>query len=153
MSKKKIIKIVIICLVLAALLGGLIALMVLPPPPPTPHPPHTPPPHFGERIWIGLQVAFMGLGTVFVMLFILILMVTLMRLLFSGAAKLSQKRAEKKAALEQTKVLAIEHTPVVDQSDDEVVAAITAALMAYYDEQNLVYKSNLKFRVRSIKEI
>jgi len=153
MSKKKIIKIVIICLVLAALLGGLIALMVLPQEYGKKDKLEIGSHNFGERIWIGLQVAFMGLGTVFVMLFILILMVTLMRLLFSGAAKLSQKRAEKKAALEQTKVLAIEHSPVVDQSDDEVVAAITAALMAYYDEQNLVYKSNLKFRVRSIKEI
>ena len=38
--------------------------------------------------------------------------------------------------------------------EDEVVAAITAALMAYYDaEQKIKYESNVSFVVRSIKKI
>jgi len=41
----------------------------------------------------------------------------------------------------------------IEEEDEEIVAVIMAALNAYYETQEVTYKSNLKFRVRSIKEI
>ena len=154
MSKKKIIKITIFCVVLVALLAGLITMMVtvkaedydanrdaL----------KIGESNFGGRILTGLQVAVLGIGTVFVMLILLILVVTLMRLIFEGAGKLKEKQAAKKAELTQKQEVAIAEN--ASGEDEEVVAVIMAALNAYYETQNVTYKSNLKFRVRSIKEI
>lgn len=151
MSKNKIIKIVIICAVFAALLAGLITMMALPQDYGNPDKLDIGNSNFGQRLLIGLQVALLGLGTVFVVLFLLILMVTLMRLIFKGVGKLKAKQVAKKSEV-------INITPVVEEKiaieeDEEVVAVITAAVSAYYETQNVTYKSNLKFRVRSIKEI
>ena len=152
MSKNKIIKIVIICLVFAALLAGLITMMVLPQDYGKPDKLDIGSSNFGQRLLIGLQVALLGLGTVFVMLILLIFMVTLMRLIFEGVGNMKAKQAEKKAQAPAQEVAAVEEK-IASEEDEEVVAVIMAALNAYYEEQNVAYKSNLKFRVRSIKEI
>ncbi|MDE6276048.1 MAG: OadG family protein [Clostridia bacterium] len=143
-------------MVFAALLAGLITMMVLPQNYGTPDKLGIGSSNFGQRLLIGLQVALLGLGTVFVMLFLLILMVTLLRMIFEGVGKLKVKQAEKKLeAAKNQKVAIIEEKVAIeeDEEDEEVVAVIMAALNAYYETQNATYKSNLKFRVRSIKEI
>ncbi|MDE5911535.1 MAG: hypothetical protein K2H24_04295, partial [Clostridia bacterium] len=71
MSKKKIIKTVIICLVFAALIAGLITMMVLPQDYGNPDSLGIGKSNFGQRLLIGLQVAVLGIGTVFVMLILL----------------------------------------------------------------------------------
>ena len=151
MSKSKKIKIVIICLVFAALLAGLITMMVLPQDYGKPDKLDIGASNFGQRLLIGLQVALLGLGTVFIMLFLLIFMVTLMRMIFEGVGEMKAKHAEKKAQVPTQEVAVVENS--ASEEDEEVVAVIMAALNAYYDAQNETYKSNLKFRVRSIKEI
>ena len=102
----------------------------------------------GERITIGLLVTAMGLVIVFLVLFLLIFFVHGLKWLFVGIDKLNGLLKSKK------KVVPIEDkVPQIETSneDEEVVAAITAALVAYYSNTN--YKSNVKFKVRSIKEI
>ncbi|MDE6474241.1 MAG: OadG family protein [Clostridia bacterium] len=153
MSKKKIIKTVIICLVFAALIAGLIAMMILPQEYGKDDSLGIGKSSFGQRMLIGLQVAVLGIGTVFVMLILLILVVTLMRLIFQGAGKLKESQAAKKAQSLQKQEAIIEEKVAIDEEDEEVVAVIMAALNAYYESQEVTYKSNLKFRVRSIKEI
>jgi sodium pump decarboxylase gamma subunit len=102
----------------------------------------------GERITIGLLVTAMGLIIVFLVLFLLIFFVHGLKWLFVGIDKLNGLLKSKK------KVVPIEDkVPQIATSneDEEIVAAITAALVAYYSNTN--YKSNVKFKVRSIKEI
>lgn len=149
MTKKKLIKTIVICAVAVALLAGLIYLMLSDQTYGKPDSLGIGDSNFGERLLVGLQVVLMGLGTVFMMLFLLILTVTLMKWIFIGANKLKEKKAAEKTAATQ------EVAPIAssDGEDEEVVAAIMAALSAYYESQNVEYKSNLKFRVRSIKEI
>ncbi|MDE7191488.1 MAG: OadG family protein [Clostridia bacterium] len=155
MSKKKIIKTVIICVVFAALIAGLIAMMILPQEYGKDDSLGIGKSSFGQRMLIGLQVAVLGIGTVFVMLILLILVVTLMRLIFQGAGKLKESQTAKKAQSLQKQDAIIEEKVAIeeDEDDEEVVAVIMAALNAYYESQEVTYKSNLKFRVRSIKEI
>ena len=151
MSKKKIIKKTIICVVFAALIAGLITMMVLPQEYGEPDSLDIANSNFGQRLLIGLQVALLGIGTVFVMLILLILVVTLMRLIFEGVGKLQEKKTAKKAEELPKQAVAVAET--ASEEDEEVVAVIMAALNAYYETQETTYKSNLKFRVRSIKEI
>lgn len=151
MSKKKIIKTTIICVVFAALIAGLITMMVLPQEYGEPDSLDIANSNFGQRLLIGLQVALLGIGTVFVMLILLILVVTLMRLIFEGVGKLQEKKTAKKAEELPKQAVAVAET--ASEEDEEVVAVIMAALNAYYETQETTYKSNLKFRVRSIKEI
>ena len=153
MSKKKIIKTVIICLVLVALIAGLITMMVLPQDYGKPDSLDIGNSNFGQRLLIGLQVALLGIGTVFVMLILLIFVVTLMRLIFQGAGKLKEGQAAKKTQSLQKQETIIEEKVAIEEEDEEIVAVIMAALNAYYETQEVTYKSNLKLRVRSIKEI
>lgn len=151
-SKKKLIQIIVICAVFAALLAGLVYLMVSDQDYGSPDSLNIGGQGFGQRLWIGLQVAFLGLATVFLMLFLLILAVNIIRLILMGFAQLSENRKKKPAT--QTSVATQNVVSSADVSeDDEIVAAITAAITAYYDSVEVEYKSNLKFRVRSIKEI
>lgn len=108
----------------------------------------------GERILVGLQVAMLGVGVVFVVLLVLIGFIILFKYGFKYAdilkAKLSSKKVAKPAKVEEVKTPVIEG---LDNEDEEMAAVITAAIMAYYDQQAPVYTSNLKFRVRNISEI
>ncbi|MDE5616978.1 MAG: hypothetical protein K2I78_04240 [Clostridia bacterium] len=64
-SKKKLIKTIIICAIFAALLAGLVYLMVSDQDYGSPDSLKIGKQNFGQRLWIGLQVAFLGLATVF----------------------------------------------------------------------------------------
>lgn len=148
-STKKLVKVVIICLVFAALLAGLVYLMVSDQNYGSPDKLKIGENSFGQRLWIGLQVAFLGLATVFLMLVLLIAAVNIIRLALIGVDKIGKKDKVTPALAK-----AIENQPTAFESeDDETVVAITAAITAYYDAHIEEYKSNLKFRVRSIKEI
>ncbi len=127
MSKKKIIKTVIICLVLVALIAGLITMMVLPQDYGKPDSLDIGNSNFGQRLLIGLQVALLGIGTVFVMLILLIFVVTLMRLIFQGAGKLKEVQAAKKTQSLQKQETIIEEKVAIEEEDEEIVAVIMAA--------------------------
>ena len=106
----------------------------------------------GERIVIGLEVALLGIGVVFLVLALLIGFIVLFKYGFKGMDTIKAKFKK------QPKVEVVKDTPKIEgleNTDDEVAAVITAALMAYYDNTNVKtqYKSNLKFRVRKITEI
>lgn len=153
MTKKQLIKTIVICVVFVALLAGLIYLMVSDQDYGTPDKLGVGNSNFGQRLWIGVQVSILGMVTVFIMLILLILCVNILRYIMEGAQKVAKKKAEKKEKQQQIgapeAVLQIEGTT----EEEEIVVAITAAVAAYYETQEPVYKSNLKFRVRSIKEI
>lgn len=107
----------------------------------------------GMRILTGLQVALIGIGMVFVVLVVLILLVKLMQLIFSiNFKKLCAKKNKKVDEPKQEENA--EPTQDADiQADEEVVAVIMASLIAYYEASGVEYKSNLPFKVRSIKQI
>ena len=148
-STKKLVKTIIICVVFAALLAGLIYLMVSDQDYGKPDSLDIGGQNFGARLLIGLQVAFLGLATVFLMLVLLIIAVNLIRLILMGVAKIGEKKGAAKTAAQPATTAVAEEVC----EDDEIVAAITAAIMAYYEADDEDCKSNLKFRVRSIKEI
>ena len=107
----------------------------------------------GERILIGLQVAAMGIGVVFLVLALLIGFIVLFKYGFKGMDVLKAKMKKQPMVVDaqpaQPQIQGLEN------EDDEIAAAITAAIMAYYDNTNVrpEYKSNLTFKVRKIKEI
>ena len=107
----------------------------------------------GERILVGLQVAAMGIGVVFLVLALLIGFIVLFKYGFKGMDALKAKMKEQPKVVDaqpaQPQIQGLEN------EDDEIAAAITAAIMAYYDNTNVrpEYKSNLTFKVRKIKEI
>ena len=86
------------------------------------------------------------------MLILLILAVNIIKLIFMGFAQLKENRKNKTKAQPAVETRSVSNSVEVSD-DDEIVVAITAALTAYYDAQEVEYKSNLKFKVRSIKEI
>ena len=86
----------------------------------------------GPRILIGLQVALIGLVTVFVVLLVLILLVKLMQVLF----KIDFKKLFAKKQKEEPKQVEAQPQPAQDadiQAEEEVVAVIMASLIAYYE--------------------
>ncbi len=116
----------------------------------------------GERILIGLQVALLGVGVVFAVLFLLIGFIILLKYGFKYSdvlkAKLSAKKSAKKANIkDENKDKPVGNIPQIEglgNEDEEIAVAITAAIMAYYDANVApTYVSNVKFRVRNIKEI
>lgn len=113
--------------------------------------------NFGERLGTGLLVFLLGLAMVFIVLLVLIVFIKLVELLISLPEKAAHKKAKEKIATEKREaeqaVAAQAEQQRVEDEEDEVVAVITAALMAYYCGQAPVEMSDLPFRVRSIKEI
>ena len=107
----------------------------------------------GERILVGLQVAAMGIGVVFLVLALLIGMIVLFKYGFKGMDVLKAKFAKKKKVEALPQVESKPQIEGLDSEDEEIAAVISAALMAYYEQNKQVYTSNLKFRVRNINEI
>ena len=108
----------------------------------------------GQRIVIGLEVAAMGVGVVFLVLALLIGFIVLFKYSFKGMDTLKAK-FKKQPKVEAPKAAAPAKIEGLDNVDDEIAAVISAAIMAYYDNTNVrpEYKSNLTFKVRKIKEI
>ncbi len=107
--------------------------------------------NFGERLLTGLLVFVLGLGMVFVVLFLLIAIIRAVAYLQNLPAKIAAKKSGAVTVTEPVKEIP---APAVaaDTDEDEVVAAITAAIAAYYGAE-AVETSDLPFRVRSIREI
>lgn len=135
----------------------------------------------GERLLTGLQVAAIGLIVVFIVLIVLIFLIKVFKILIDVAEKASEKRAEenkgkekktfaermqeRKAAKAAEKQALLEaararlgmseqkQTIASDEAEEEEIAAVMAAIYAFYDSMPAQERSNLKFRVRSIKQI
>lgn len=108
--------------------------------------------NFGERLVTGLLVFVMGLGMVFVVLIVLILIIKAVAYLQHLPAMMAAKKAGEVPVVDEVKEIPAP-VPATESSDEEeVVAAITAAIAAYYGVQ-AVEMSDLPFRVRSIREI
>lgn len=109
----------------------------------------------GQRIWIGLQVAFLGIVTVFVVLLVLILFIMLLKYLMVLINKIGSLKTAKSAKnVPQIQIEDAAKNEAVEENDEEVIAAITAALIAFYENSpKVTYESNVTFKVRSIKKI
>lgn len=130
----------------------------------------------GDRLLTGLQVAAIGLLVVFVVLIVLIILIKGLKMLLEKLEQASAGRGKdraarkaeakaRKAAEKQAKIDAARArveaaqkkdapAPVASETDEEEeIAAVMAAIYAYYDAMPAYERSNLKFRVRSIKEI
>ena len=130
----------------------------------------------GDRLLTGLQVAAIGLLVVFVVLIVLIILIKGLKMLLEKLEQASVGRGKdraarkaeakaRKAAEKQAKIDAASArveaaqkkdapAPVASETDEEEeIAAVMAAIYAYYDAMPAYERSNLKFRVRSIKEI
>lgn len=109
--------------------------------------------NFGERLLTGLLVFVLGLGMVFVVLFLLIAIIKAVAYLQNLPAKIAAKKSGAVTVTEPVKEIPAPAPAVAaDTDEDEVVAAITAAIAAYYGAE-AVETSDLPFRVRSIREI
>lgn len=108
--------------------------------------------NFGQRLVTGLLVFVMGLGMVFVVLILLIVIIKVVAYLEHLPEKLAAKKAKSEPVKEEVKEIPAPVQAIEYSDEDEVVAAITAAIAAYYGAQ-AVEMSDLPFRVRSIREI
>lgn len=107
----------------------------------------------GERLLTGLLVFVMGLGMVFIVLFVLIAIIKAVAMIQTLPTKTAKKQIEEEKKEAERPVVIPTVQEQASDEEDEIVAAITAAITAYYSTQPAVEMSNLKFRVRSIKEI
>ena len=83
----------------------------------------------GERLALAGQMILIGLGMVFVVLAVLWAVLTMFKLIFA--------RPEKKKTEPSVQAIVSEPEPIVvaEQSDDELVAIITAAVAAYIENE------------------
>lgn len=98
-----------------------------------------------DKLWYGLQVALIGMGTVFFVLFLLMFIVYIFKLIFYT---IPQKKAAKTVVPEvaDTPVAA----PVATSDDDEIAAVISAAIACCYGGGA---EARQKYRIRSFKRI
>lgn len=101
-----------------------------------------------DRLFYGLQVAAIGIGIVFAILAIIMGVLYLFELLFY---KLPAKKAGKPVEPKPAPAPKAPAAPVAAASadDDEVVAVISAAIAAYY-EQNA---PTSKYKIKSFRRI
>ncbi len=108
--------------------------------------------NFGQRLVTGLLVFVMGLGMVFVVLFLLIIIIKVVDYLQQLPAIMAAKKAKEVPVVEEVKEIPAPVQVAESSDEEEVVAAITAAIAVYYGCA-AVEMSDLPFRVRSIREI
>jgi len=85
---------------------------------------------FAERMQIGAEVAILGLGVVFAVLILLWGILSLFKVFFYDIPN-AKKAAPKETAPAPAEVPAPVQTAPASASDDELVAAISAAVAAY----------------------
>lgn len=83
----------------------------------------------GERMALGLRTIFLGLGTVFAVLIILMIVLFLFRLFFYTIPN------RKKAGTQDSSSPAPAEASGASEDDGALVAAITAAVAAYLDAE------------------
>lgn len=94
----------------------------------------------GERFFASVQVAIMGIGIVFVALFMLFLIIKLLEKVIhqseSGARKKEEQKAAQEEAAKQAAAAETETAPAAEEGeaatgeDEQLVAVITAAIAA-----------------------
>ncbi len=102
---------------------------------------------------IDLLYALIGIVFVFIVLFILILYVGIQAKVFSHRKKENEGEKQKMPEALPSPVMS---TAAVKADEDELVAVITAAIMVYYDGQDVhdvQNKTNTGFIVKRIKKI
>lgn len=102
---------------------------------------------------IDLLYALIGIVFVFIVLFILILYVGIQAKVFSRRKKGNEGEKQKMPEALPSPVMI---TATVKADEDELVAVITAAIMVYYDGQDVhdvQNKTNTGFIVKRIKKI
>ena len=82
-----------------------------------------------DKLWYGLQVTVVGLGTVFFVLFLLMAVVYLFKLFFYT---IPQKNVSKKSEEPKTTVVQESFTVDEDSENDEIAAVIAAAVASIY---------------------
>lgn len=107
---------------------------------------------FADKLPLGQAAVYSIMGILFV---ILVLILLVLILLVIGAVKtfISKKIAERKKSRESD---AEAPTPIISESgEDETVAAIIAALTAFYETENKTEKTTAKapFIIKNIKRI
>ena len=86
-----------------------------------------------ERLSYAMQMLLLGMGTVFSVLIILWLCVTLFRLIFSGAARNKADKGQKE--IKQETVAAPTPMATTAPDDGELLAVITAAVAAMLEAE------------------
>ncbi len=96
----------------------------------------------------GVQTALIGLSTVFAVLIILMIVISIMKAVFYKKPK--EKPATAVNAAEEELTRAIESLPVIDetpQEDEELIAVITAAIAASLNT------STYNLRIKSLRRV
>ena len=99
-----------------------------------------------DKLMYGLNIAVIGLGTVFAVLIIIMCVLYLFRLFFYTMPN------RKKAEAEQEKTVSTVQTPVraADTGEDELIPVVIAAAVAAYMDSAAPHS---KYRIRSFKRI
>jgi len=105
----------------------------------------------GEKFSLGGSNFILGVAIVFVELGILIGFITIIKLIMAASAKRKIKKLETKDKKAIEAPLAAVSS--AKSNDDEIAAAISAAIAMIYAEENRATSKSVKFKVRSIKEI
>ena len=101
-----------------------------------------------DKLMYGLQVALVGMGTVFFVLFLLMFVVYIFKLVFYT---IPNRKAAKNtdSAVEEPSPSAVVATA---DSDEEIAAVITAAIASFYENGNGA-EARQKYKIRSFKRI
>ena len=103
-----------------------------------------------RKLALGGSTLLIGLVMVFIVLGILIGLVSLVHVILD---KVANRKSKKTEAVPQIVAPNQPQLVAATNNNEEIVAAITAAISMYYDTQYASTAKSVKFRVRSIKEI
>lgn len=100
----------------------------------------------GDKLFYGLKITLIGMGAVFLVLILLMIVLYVFKLVFYTIP--NRKKAETAAPVSEATVTpAAVQTP--DEDDSEIVAAITAALAVYCEQGGI----KGKYRIKSFKRL
>ena len=104
----------------------------------------------GEKLMYGLKITFIGMVTVFVVLLALMFIIQLFGFIFYTLPNRKKDEAGASESAVQVPVQAPITTAPVAEEDDAETAAIIAAAIAVYCEQNGIQS---KYRIKSFKRV
>ena len=101
------------------------------------------------------RLSYMGVGALMgmIVVFAVLALLWLILEIFGVVARRGQKTSEQPAPAPQVAAPAPKPEPVPAQNDEEIVAAITAALAVYLEETKATTPSVSGFRVVSFKKV
>jgi len=103
-----------------------------------------------DKLMYGLNIAVIGLGTVFAVLIILMCVLYLFRLFFYTIPKRKKAEAEPVKTVKTVPVPAAPAVLKTASADDELIPVVIAAAVAAYMENTAPHS---KYRIRSFKRI